>query len=111
MLEQLASGPGFVYEDVWFRSDGVTLYCEAIRRRTDPDMPEAEARELLRHAQWASERLTAESDAFRTQVHALTRRCAVIEDYGMGTVMLCELEAGEIRWSRAAGSRGAPPAY
>ena len=97
-LEQLARGDGFVFDDIWFRSDGTDLMIEALVYAQVSRVSETCAAGLLRRARAAFERLKAENQ-FAATVANLTPRFAVIRDHGVGTAVLCRLDGNELVWT------------
>ena len=94
-LEQLAGGPGFVFNDVWFRlEDGsATLCCEAVSHgRTFAGRDIARAKNSLRHVRESS-------PEFVELVAGKVVRFSAIDFAGhAGTVELCREVGGEIKW-------------
>jgi hypothetical protein len=83
-VEQLATGLGFVFEDVWSRKDGEKLQIEAVAPGSSRIVSETEASELMRITESALERVKAVDAKFAALITRLQPQYCVIDDNGMG---------------------------
>ena len=98
-IEQLQGGLGFVFDDVWFRKDATMLHVEALS--SVKEVTQEVADQLIRHAQGSFERLRAASMSFDKLATGLKTSFAVIDDYGMGTTVVCRLVGDRLVWERS----------
>jgi hypothetical protein len=98
-IEQLQGGVGFVFDDVWFRKDATTLNVEALASVSEVTQEIAD--QLIRHGRESLERVRAASPNFDKLAGGLTTSFAVIDDYGMGTIVVCRLVGDRVMWERS----------
>src|SRR5262245_43058145 len=97
-LDQLKKGMGFAFRDVWFRMDGTYLRCEAVDQSLRPLRDDARALALIDCAKVALGELKQVSSEFRALTKDSSVTYSVIHDYGMGTLLECELVEGTLVW-------------
>ena len=98
-VEQMATGAGFVFEAVWFRRNGQKLYCEAVLPLRNRELTPQAASELIRHAQACFQKLRTGSPSFEVAAKNLDVHYSVIDDYGMGTAIVCRLVDNKLVWT------------
>jgi hypothetical protein len=96
--EQLSSGQGFVFEDVWFRLDGAELMVAALIHAPVSSVSDACAAGLIRRARAAFERVKADGRLGATIADAIPQ-FTVLCDRGTSTTMLCRVIGDELVWT------------
>jgi hypothetical protein len=96
--EQLATGLGFVYENVWFRREGAELWCAVISPWYGPGLGETEALGLIAGARDALAFLLATSPAFTTAAADSQPRFLIIRDNEISWDVVAELVGDKLVW-------------
>ncbi len=107
-MDRLRSGDGFVCGGVAFRIEAASLVVEVASSWELQLMTEERARADLDTAVAREKWLRGSSRQFADAVRGLPKKFQLIWDYHTGSLLICELDKGAIRWNHGLDQKRRP---
>jgi hypothetical protein len=99
-LERFLDGNAFEFKQIAFAIDqNGTVRCSVDSSWASSAVTADTARKDLAEGQHVLEELLISSEAFRAAVQGRAVRYDLIEDYGMGSILICSRTGNELTWA------------